>query len=184
MKKRNIIMIVVLVLLFLGAGAGVIFGVLTNNERTFRDQATWQTTPVSVSCRPYFQTEDRCNLVERSMNSFNRRLGEDVFIWSEDQDARIEIVTGSPHEVRGSDRLGFNSLEITRDHQRIVSCDILTMNVSNPTALDAVILHELGHCLNLVHDDSGPSIMNPDNIEGGGRLTDSDRNAIRERYNL
>lgn len=190
MKKRNIIFVVSLVVLFLVAGGAVLYGALSHNEPTFRGYGQWQSVPVNVSCRPYFQTENRCDFVESQISRFNRRVGGEIFRYVEDDYSRIEIVTGYPHDVGGSHRQGAAALEISSDGN-IISCEILSKYVPDDEVFGHVIRHELGHCLDLDHDNFESSLMFPSTyhlpVPMGTfppRLTDTDRDAIRERYGL
>lgn len=212
MKTRNVIMIVAIVLIFLAAIAGVIYGVVTHREPGLMG-ACWVGDRVAS-----YEVDgaDECAALEWPRGAFPLRVG--VRFDEVGHPGALEAVAGAVDRI--NTRLGFAALLVdpeagcsgehqvcievgvayergfmddhgTARHRQVLGgamrCEATTANTGTDELLAMVLEHELGHCLGLAHDDFGASIMRPVQTsapmgEFPPWITDDDRALLRSRY--
>lgn len=208
MKKRNIVMIVILVALFVAAGVGVLVGVLTHEEAGLLtaceradgvldyagdcEDVTWDRGqfPLKVhasSDNPFAPGEPR-EATRSVIDLINGRLGFTALEWTDDTDADISIAIGVPQVVRTNmDDSHGDTSHFRREDGRL-ACLIRTWNTGTVEMLDKALTHELGHGLGLAHDDFEDSAVSEDPLRPDGvrltrlRITDHDRSLLRSLY--
>lgn len=175
-------MAIVLGILFVGAGIGVTYGVLSHHEPGFKPAPEWthfhtEDMPLRVEVYDYSAENDAAREsdpwnarrvhsaeAEEAISRFNRRVGRTVFVLAPaGEDGSIEIHLNAPVEVGHfgvelcADR-GGNSNMIETPEGPV--CVVTTRNILGAGDLETlVIYHELGHCLLLDHDCFRQSIM-------------------------
>lgn len=153
----------------------------------------WRSIPVLVECHGYtIEEEESCpELTLAAISSINKQLGFEMLRFryrSFGYSGGIKIMMGVPREG-GTHRGGSAELHWLPSYRYFSECEIRTMREVHEYFIPIVLMHEIGHCLNLRHDNSDrTSIMYPsatDMIILGDlpRLTDEDQEALRELYN-
>lgn len=210
-KTRNIIMYVVLGVLFLVATGATIYAVVmhyktlgtdehfSENENGFmEDWHQWEQSdlPLRLSTNLYQPQENVEQAIDshisgialRAARRWNEDTGVDLFGTEFMEDgvrAHIWIDIGVPAEPGWLDPGG--TAEIITEPDGSKTCLIQTSNTGTDEILSYVILHELGHCLGLAHDDWEGSIMrrtqsNAPDLRDAPRISDHDRALLRNRY--
>lgn len=191
-KTRNILMIAVVVTIFVVALVVLIVALVVNTEAgELHEGRRWRQVPVPVVCAGYVpERSEDCSHVSSAIERINRRLGFDAFDDQGQQEELPEgpvvtVVLGAPAEPGWSDPGGVATIRFNDDW--LLSCDVRTTNTGSRELLDMTIEHELGHCLNLAHDESNTSIMRrvqrPARMgEYPPRISDHDRALLREIY--
>jgi predicted Zn-dependent protease len=171
MKKKWWILIAVVV--FVLAGGGVLWGVLTHKEPGFMEvcwqhgQAVYtnceQTLPLkwSKSQLPltYYIDFDRhhkvyVESVTGAAKSWNQEIGVEVFKRVEKrEDAKVVVKWGSVSGNAG----GHTSHR--GDDSGPKSAEVVLVDASDVRAVYRFAMHELGHVLGLAHDDFESSVM-------------------------
>lgn len=187
-------MAIIVAVLAVCAIAGVIYGVATHTEPGFMpDAPLWEPEdfPLSVCAHAYVDdgrqaTTDAQNAVDNAIEAINNRLGFTAYRADYlDQHCDVRVVIGYPSE-QGFSEPGGNAL-LTRTDAGI-SCDVRTVNAVGEIR-HLTIQHELGHCLGLADEEGANplSIMRDEQVptpdrEFPPRISDHDRNLLRERY--
>lgn len=191
-KILNIVMYVVLGLLFVGAGIGVIYGVVTHEEPTVYDSGQWdrESFPLTVSVERYTSEGNEGaggdNTVSNVISTVNSRLDFDAYQWAPDgEEADVVIVIGVPFE-EGWEHPGGNFV-LSGSGSTYTRCAVLTSNTGTTEMLWLTLYHELGHCLGLEHDYYERSIMYEKQAPTLDRqlppwISDHDRAKLRELY--
>ena len=208
MKKRNIVMIVVLVVIFVAAGAGVLVGVLTHEEPGLLTaceradgvfdyggeckEVTWdrEQFPLQVhatSDNPFVPNEPQ-EATESVIDLLNSRLGFSAFEWTDEVDADVMIEIGVAQTVNTNmDDSNGDTSHFRRSDGRL-ACRIRTWNTGSLEMLDKALTHELSHALGLAHDPFADSAVSEERLRPDGdrltrlRITDHDRALLRSRY--
>lgn len=168
---------------------GVFVGRYLHNEPGFMpDAPLWepQDFPLSVCAEPYVSGEEAeaVEAVSNAADTINDRLGFEAFRMGRPV-CDVRVTLGYPSESGWSEP-GGNAL-LTRTTAGI-SCDVRIINAVGEVR-HLTIQHELGHCLGLA-DENGAnnvSIMSEPQVptplgQFPPRISDSDRNLLRERY--
>jgi len=201
-KTRNVIMYVAMALVLVGAGAGVLYGVLSHSEPGLEEGVPeWprSTIPLKVDASVYAESMGarRRAVVDHTIDVVNSRLGFDALRWADGEPADVVIVIGVPQDVsEGAPEVGFapggaifnaGEFSVLRHRGSVAEqCELRTSNTP-PGTLGLVLYHGFGHCFGLAHDDYPLSIMYPvQRPTPDGRLppwfSDSDRALLRRMY--
>lgn len=164
-----------------------LYGWATHSEPTTTDARRWESAPLDVFAAGYgdgLDSDERGSL-ESAIATTNRRLGFTAFRLKDDGSAPVIAIIGVPSEPGWMDPGG--TAVLRSDGDQITGCRIETSNTGTLEILTLTLRHELGHCLNLAHDDFERSIMRPTQRhvpdgEIGPWITDADRAALRELY--
>jgi len=186
-RALNIAMLVAIGLLTVGALVGVILGVTTHKEPVFMHPGkSWDSTPLGVACTGYVESrESDCEVVEGVIDRINTRLGFRAYRLSDGVDPSVTITIGVPSEQGWIDPGG--DAELSWQGDRFLSCRVRTSNTGTSELLFLTLHHELGHCLDLAHDDYEQSIMRPVQRPTPDQtmppwISDADRAALRGLY--
>jgi len=143
---------------------------------------------VTVSTTNPHPPADPDDATRSAIDLINSRLGFTALRLSSSPTSEVRIDFETAQEVGESwmRDAGGGALH-HRDEGRLW-CEIRTWNNGTVEMVDKVLVHELGHCLGLAHDDFPDSAMYPEMRPDGDRLTrpritDSDRDLLRELYN-
>lgn len=125
---------------------------------------------------------------QSAVELLNFRLGFPALRLSPDPSAEIRIDFETMQDVgRTAMRdAGGDALHHRQDGR--LWCVLRTWNNGSVEMVDKVLVHELGHCLGLAHDNFSDSAMSEELRPDGDlitrpRITDFDRNLLRELYN-
>lgn len=123
-------------------------------------------------------------IVARQVEALNDRLGFKL-LSTVATGGDIEVLWNAPYVAGGHSPSG--SCKLTRAEGKGYHGEIVIRGMHSVGAYAHVVYHELGHCgLLLAHDDfaSSPMSDTQQNVDAarGPRLTDYDRDIIRERY--
>lgn len=169
--------------LFLVAAVLLSIGVCTHSEPTFAVPLnSWGHVPLTVRCAD----DPSCDIARTQVDKVNGRLGFDMLAYVDTPAADIDITINVPASAsEWVDRGG--NFTLTGSDTTYHRCTVVTSNTGTDELLAMVLHHELGHCLGLAHDDFTASIMYPEQsaVASGQyppRMTDADRDALRERY--
>lgn len=186
--------------------AGVIYGVATHEEPGFDPSMTFiaddvahgrTRAPIDTCVSSYTSededgigtpTSEHLGMVRSAGGIINQRVGFELLNVGpinrvgdiRPVDCMIMVNVGVPQDVERDEGGGW----AYRCHD---SCCVDISNTGTSELASLVIQHELGHCLGLAHDDWEGSIMRrtqsetPDR-EFPPRITDSDRDLLREAY--
>ena len=198
-SKSSIISISVAAGIFLLALVCLVIGVCTHKEVTFDSNSpTWNKVllPLGVDCISNTDPAE-CNIVKNVIADFNSRVRFNLFSYR-DTNSVIHFRMGVPQDISSSSPPGEiywagDNTALFSQNNIATHCNIDLSNVTGITSVYIVSYHSLGHCVGLGHDDEAyvSSIMrevqhedqsgtSPQNLPG---LTDSDSEALRNRYN-
>lgn len=123
-----------------------------------------------------------------AIDLINSRLGFTALRISSSSSSEVRIDLETAQEVGVSSMHDTGGSALHHREEGHLWCEIHTWNNGTVEMLDKVLVHELGHCLGLAHDDFPDSAMYPEMHPDGDRLTrpritDSDRALLRELYN-
>jgi hypothetical protein len=181
-------MVVVLVALFVAACVLLIVAVVMHTEPGFmHPQHQWPLAqvPLRVSCGGYVPERDcDCEVVHHELRAINERLGFEMLRPA--ASGEINLTIGVPSEPGWQDP-GGSTLCHTDADGFFDRCDIVTSNTGSVEMLGMVVQHELGHTLDLAHDDAQTSIMRrtqrPTPMGAfPPQISDYDRRVLRQRY--
>lgn len=194
-------MAIILAVLAVVSIAGVIYGVATHQEAGLMEGfEPWPQTPVRV-CVSSYAIQPRAESADLENASYvvgviNRRVGLDLLSIVDPtaphpgvRDCNIILTYGVPHEVV-LDPPSRNRWTVVDEggaaEFRDGYCMAATTNVFGEVQT-LVVMHELGHCLGLAHDDFDPSIMRPVQRPTPDRtippwISDHDRELLRGIY--
>lgn len=187
-KVKHLGMWIAFGVILLAAVVGLVVGITQHSEPTFREGAlVWPSAafPLGVEAWRYtaegsYRVDEDAS-VRAAVRQANQRLGFKAFEYPTQQ-ADIEMTLGAPAEASGDE--GGHAVVVKGEDGSAALCFVQTVNV--PPGLDVhVLLHELGECLGLDHDDYTQSVMYPVARRYQGLppwYSDADRAAIRERY--
>lgn len=186
-KTRNIVMYVAVGLIFVAAIVFLIIGISTHDEPVFMHEGkSWESMPLTVACAGYVDSrDDDCEMVEDVIDRINGRLGFRAYVLTDTGSPRVTITIGVPAEQGWMDPGGDAELSFAGEH--FTSCAVRTSNTGTNEMLFLTLHHELGHCLDLAHDDYEQSIMRPVQRPTPDRtippwISDMDRAALRGLY--
>jgi len=126
--------------------------------------------------------------VERAVDDFNAQLGFDLFVVHSDGDSAPNVFLTANVASEDGSSPGECSHALRRGDGLVESAGVTVRNVGDVVTAHRIILHELGHVAGLAHDDFESSLMfwrTVDVLESPtpiGRLTDADRETLREIY--
>lgn len=155
-------------------------------------EVTWDRSQfpltVSVSTTNPYPPANPTDATRSAVDLINSRLGFTALEMATAADSDIRIDFEAAQEVNdpGMRDPGGSALH-HRDHGHLW-CQIRTWNNGTIEMTDKALVHELGHCLGLAHDDFSDSAMYPSLHPDGDhvtrpRITDFDRGILREHYN-
>lgn len=191
MKTRNIIMLVAGITIFVAAAVVFIVAMVVADEPGFmHEDKRWTMMPLDVGCRGHVPERDSdCEHVQGAIERINRRLDFEALRYRPSGGV-INVILGTPAEPSWDEPGGVAELHWEGD--RLVSCDVRTINTGSAEILDQTIEHELGHCLGLADDrcnESGPQTSIMCDVQRPvpmgtfpPHITDSDRALLREAY--
>lgn len=179
----------IFVVVFLGAAAGIIYGLLRQYDRGFMKKngnlLMWSKDklPLLVSF-----TKDMPNelcLVFRSIaQEVNAFVGKTVFggvlvPWETNTGSGVCILLdilgeegpGGTAEVKWNEKTG-----------QILSARVCIKNDLQTPDLETAMRHEIGHALGLDHDDKSDSVMHPETDHRSKKFTDRDVKLLRRAY--
>lgn len=191
-----------IVILSVVAIALIVYGVTTHEEPGFKNpDARWgKDFPLTVEVQAYSIRPDdnirATRVAKDAIDSMNEFVDFEVFKYVDDGEDRpaIHITIGVPVDAPDSEAIedgpslkeagGFYELHGKKGLWWF--CVIETGNTGSDEILYYTLQHELGHCLDLDHDDYERSIMYPvqrsHSIASMPWLSDWDKKLIRERY--
>lgn len=152
----------------------------------------WDRVPINVSCRGYNSKFDSmCEPEGRAaIEIINQTLGFQILRYNTEgyqYTPGIEILLGVPR-LEGELAAGSAQLTWIPNFNTLYSCEVVIVDDVEINMLSLIFQHELGHCLNLEHDDDDmTSIMFPRGdkmvkIGNFPRITNEDREALRSLY--
>jgi len=126
--------------------------------------------------------------VSGAVDLINSRLGFTALRMSSSTSSEIRIDFETAQEVSTSSMTDPGGSALHHREDSRLWCQIRTWNNGTVELVDRVLVHELGHCLGLAHDDFPDSAMYPEMHSDGDRLTrpritDFDRDLLRGLYN-
>jgi len=177
MSKKLILLVSFLVLLATSS-AMVLYGILTTDDPGLANpDARWKKAsfPLLVDTSAYTPGADAhkhaVQATKGAIDQTNTRLGFTAYKLANDEvEVEIAITIGVPKTVRvdstapvtssfTSAREAGGSFELRGMGGFWDACTIETSNAGTDALLSLVLQHELGHCLDLAHDESRLSIM-------------------------
>lgn len=176
------------VLIFSAAMVGmVIYGVTQHSEPgLFAEPWERSAMPLEVCARGYVSGYDELarERTQDAIGVMNERLAFEAFYLTSAPthaaECDVVIVINAPIEPGWLDPGGDALVEPGL-------CNVRTAGTGTLEMTHLVLQHELGHCLGLAHDDWVGSIMRRTQVETPlnefpPRITDSDRELLRDRY--
>lgn len=126
--------------------------------------------------------------VKDAISSVNSNLGFEALEFTSQSRADIRVALEVPQDVHSTWIRDSGGGALHHMDNGIIWCEIRTWNSGTVEMVDKVLVHELGHCLGLAHDDFRDSAMYPEVVpdEDGEltrlRFTDHDRALLRGLY--
>ena len=193
MDKPRIIALVAFIVIAVIASIALYYGITHHTEPTVTDSGQWsrEDFPLQVHIQRYTAEgliPDEIAVGVDAMEDVNRQLGFAAFIQAvSPEQAKVRLILGHPPE-EGWDMRGGHFI-LRGEGGMFTDCDAFSSNVPEYPVHVRVLVHELGHCLGLVHDESEYSVMYPYQLDYAGtedipppRITTDDRQALRALY--
>lgn len=126
--------------------------------------------------------------VSSAVDLINSRLGFTALRMSRSVSSDIRIDFETAQDVSTSAMTDPGGSALHHREESGLWCQVRTWNNGTVELVDRVLVHELGHCLGLAHDDFSDSAMYPEVHSDGDRLTrpritDFDRDLLCSLYN-
>ena len=132
----------------------------------------WSKPPLGISA-----PENIEHRVLDAIDWWEEQVGEEVFYWCPYPHTVIEYPVYLPTPLGGLAHIDFDHMD-----GYIRSCRI-ELSTVNPSLMDAVIRHEMGHCLGLSDDEEGTDSLMSIVTSQERDLTESDRELVLDMLN-